>query len=55
MSIIKCTLEKDINKCPHYNPETEECNRQEPCSFGQTREQPTFVRKERWYEKYYDK
>ena len=52
-----CTLDKDINKCICYDPETSTCTSDKPC--GMTREeivlekQLGYERKERWYEKYY--
>lgn len=55
---MKCALAKDVNECPYYNKEDEECSNEGNCSFkasgeGQVREK--YIRKERWYEKYYRK
>lgn len=54
---ISCTLEEDINSCPYYDKESSECRNNDPCSFSiQSGEETSkYVRKERWYEKYYDK
>ena len=53
---MKCTLQHDINNCPFFVSETEECKRNEKCSFQEQKEanKPNaYVRKERWYEEYY--
>ena len=57
MSNYICSLPPEINSCPYY-AKTGECkNEMEGCSFrkekGENRNQ--YVRKERWYEKYYRK
>lgn len=55
---MKCTLVTDINKCQYFNKETQECNNDEKCSFQRKDEEKNvtgYVRKERWYEKYYRK
>ena len=54
----KCTLPKHLNSCPYLADECI-CNRPLPhsCSMLETAEKPkskiVYVRKERWYEKYY--
>ena len=56
--MMKCTLPHDINKCPFFVPETEECKRNEKCTFQEQEKivKPNFyVRKERLYEEYYKK
>lgn len=54
----KCTLEKDINQCPHFNPDNGDCEAENPCSFvsravERSFDKGDFAREERWYEKYY--
>lgn len=55
---MKCFLDKDINKCPYFLQAEEECISKSKCSF-QEKINPKidtgYVRKERWYEKYYKK
>lgn len=53
---MKCTLSEDINKCPFCNKEKMECHNEHECTFqGKEEEKKSagYVRKERWYEKYY--
>lgn len=54
---MKCTLDKDINTCNHYDPITEECSNPNKCSFQDridtSKVTLSYERKERWYEKYY--
>ena len=53
---MKCDLDKDINECPFFVRDTEECKSNNKCSYQGNAEQSTkYVRKERWYEKYYKK
>ena len=48
------TFEKDINTCPFLNLLTEECSNEKKCSYQeQPKPNDKYVRKERWYEKYY--
>ena len=49
----ECVLEKELNKCPYYNEGL--CISDKPCSFQKKVEKKEYVRKERWYEKYYRK
>ena len=55
MQKIVCTLDRDINNCPYYDPETSSCKKEDPCNFGEKKDgkASTYVRKKRWYEKYY--
>lgn len=60
MGKVICTLDKDINRCPHYRSDDLSCANEKPCSFGQiggdeTKISGEYVREERWYEKYYKK
>lgn len=53
---MKCYLDKDINKCPYFLPAEEECISKSKCSFQEKIDFKIdcgYVRKERWYEKYY--
>lgn len=56
--MTRCELSEDINNCPFYNKEKTEClNTKTKCTF-RTEENidvinNQYVRKERWYEKYY--
>lgn len=60
---MKCTLLKEMNKCPHCNMETMICCApNSECAFREedikTDGVPLpdkYVRKERWYEKYWKK
>lgn len=59
---MKCTMDKDINTCPFVSEDKAYCNHPNPmCSFVEKPEvEPKivtnpYVRKERWYEKYYRK
>ena len=51
----KCELEKELNKCPFYKEGF--CTSNTSCSFQKKVEknEKEYVRKERWYEKYYKK
>ena len=56
--MVKCTLDKDINKCPYLVEDG--CSNPNHCSFQQEDkealiEKERYVREERWYEKYYRK
>lgn len=56
MGNIICTLDANINTCPFYDKEKLICKNSSPCSFGKNEEDISnnqYVRKERWYEKYY--
>lgn len=57
--MIICTLDKEINKCICFDPETCACTSQKPCGMAKAEiikeNQPGYVRQERWYEKYYKK
>lgn len=60
MTKINCTLEKDINKCPHFVLDDGTCTADNPCSFAEkpgnrAPDKDEYVREERWFEKYYDK
>lgn len=55
-------MDKDINTCPFVSADKVYCSHPDPvCSFVEKQEEPkpvvknTYVRKERWYEKYYRK
>ena len=52
----KCTLPKELNTCQYIVGESE-CTRPLPHPCGMLEKPPehkyTYVRKERWYEKYY--
>ena len=55
---MKCNLSADTNKCPFCNKNKMECNYDRRCLFQETESEPVketngYVRKERWYEKYY--
>lgn len=57
-----CTMDKDINTCPFVSADKVYCSHPDPiCSFADKPEEPkpvvktAYVRKERWYEKYYRK
>lgn len=55
---MKCSLDKDINKCPYFLQAEEECISKTKCSFKEKIDPKTgneYIRKERWYEKYYKK
>ena len=55
---MKCTLPANINECPFFTVESCECKRDTKCSFQETEQvlkTNSYVRKERWYEKYYKK
>lgn len=56
MGNIICTLDANINTCPFYGRDNAVCNSESPCSFWKKEEdisKSQYVRKERWYEKYY--
>lgn len=55
-----CTLDYEINKCPYFNKNDFSCNNEKSCSYknvdlNRDKRQNTYIRKERWYEKYYKK
>ena len=53
---MKCYLDKDINKCPYFLQKEQECISKSKCSFQEKIDPKIdcgYVRKERWYEKYY--
>ena len=55
---MKCFLDKDINKCPYFLQAEEECISKTKCSYQEQIEPNSeyrYLRKERWYEKYYKK
>lgn len=55
---MKCLLDKNINKCPYFLLAEEECISKTRCSYQEKIDSGTdcgYVRKERWYEKYYKK
>lgn len=55
---MKCSLKKDVNNCPFYLVDTLGCENSKKCSFQENEEQEVkreFVRKPRWYERYYKK
>lgn len=55
---MKCTFDEDINECPFYDKKTKLCSNNNKCSFQESSSssnQEKYVRKERWYEKYYKK
>ncbi len=53
---MRCTLESDINSCPHFQKENSLCKYKEKCSYQFVPiEKEPYVRKERWYEKFYKK
>lgn len=57
---MKCTLSKEVNKCPHYNiemmiccaPDSECAFRSEDTTTKGIPLPTKYVREERWYEKY---
>lgn len=49
--MIICGLEKDINNCPFYKDDI--CVSKNQCSFQKLKKRKEYIRKERWYEKYY--
>lgn len=56
--IHKCTLSPEINKCEYFDSENGICKREIKCSMwedGEETKQSAYIRKERWYEKYYKK
>lgn len=57
---MQCLLAKDINTCPFYEPDVEQCtNENTKCTFripednDKPKERNRYVREPRWYEKYY--
>ena len=52
-----CTLDSEVNTCPFFEKDGSICtNRDRGCGFRQTDQtEGSYVRKERWYEKYYRK
>lgn len=55
MDIVKCGLDEDINKCKFYDKENRDCHNPNKCSYQEVNNisNPGYIRKERWYEKYY--
>lgn len=55
--MTKCGLSKDINTCPFCDKDKMECNDiARKCAFREEDKcVDKYVRKERWYEKYYKK
>lgn len=55
--MIKCYLNNEINTCPYYKKENMECKSPTPCNFAKNNAKikNTYMRQERWYEKYYKK
>lgn len=51
-----CTLNKDLNQCPHFDGE-QHCNLPEnPCGMLRIQNNlKKYIREVRWYEKYYKK
>ncbi len=51
-----CTLEPDINQCPHYSRGTQTCNDgPEECGFYKkldAEKQPEAPRRTKWFEQY---
>lgn len=51
-----CTLEPDINQCPHYSRGTQTCiDGPEECGFYKkimTEKQPEAPRRQKWFEQY---
>ena len=54
---MKCTLPVEVNECPFYSKKNAECKNIKKCTFQEDDTQITgkYVRKERWYEKYYNR
>ncbi len=54
---MKCSLAEDINNCPFCDKRTVSCNNEKHCTYQyeEHKEKNPYVRKERWYEKYYKK
>ena len=53
---MKCELEPAINNCPFYIKTSRICANENACSFQERKNtQKQYIRKERWYEKYYKK
>ena len=53
---MKCTLSENINNCPFCNKDKMECNNEKNCAFQEKdviQEKEKYIRKERWYKKYY--
>ena len=50
---VKCTFAEDINSCQYFVRKTKECTNKAVCSYQDERIKSEYVRKERWYEKYY--
>ncbi len=51
-----CTLEPDINQCPHYSSKSQTCNGgPEECGFYkriETEKPPEAPRRTKWFEQY---
>lgn len=53
---MQCGLSIEINHCPYFDKTKTECHYKEKCSYQERPEKNMpYVRKERWYEKYYRK
>lgn len=55
---MKCSLSLEINNCPFCNKEQMECGNMSSCAFQvaeSEKQKEKYIRKERWYEKYYKK
>lgn len=55
---MKCTLSIEVNTCPFCDKDKMECNNEKSCAFQERKDNAIktkegYVRKERWYEKYY--
>lgn len=56
----KCSLSEDINQCQFFERKTKLCHNRNMCSYQEDENEGIinnhgYVRKERWYEKYYKK
>lgn len=57
---MKCALSIKANECPFCDKDKMECKNENKCSFQENEDniiktQDGYVRKERWYDKYYRK
>lgn len=60
MKESNCLLEEDVNRCPHYDYDKHECRDSiKECGMYNkpsiVKSKNTYIRKPRWYEKYYNK